>query len=64
MNCKKYQDLSHVEKITYLGQLIHATQSDDELFEMGQNLIDLGIGKGVFDGVTILPESEKENKKV
>lgn len=65
MNCQEYQDLSHVEKITFIGELLHSVQTDSALFKMAQQLIDLAVFKGVFNGVTILPETSQqpENKE-
>ena len=56
-NCKKYLELAPVEKIMYIGQLLHATQSDDVLFELGKDLIDLAMLNGVFNGVIINPDT-------
>jgi len=58
-NCEKYQALTPIEKITFIGELIHAAQSDNKVFDMANDLIKLAIIKGVFDGVTINPIIEK-----
>lgn len=60
-NCNKYQELSHVQKITFIGMLVHAVQSSDEMFDKGQNLIDLAGISGVFEGVTIMPAAPISN---
>jgi hypothetical protein len=68
MLCKNYDDLSHVEKIIYIGELIHACQSDDHFFNLGELIIGSAKTKGTLDGVVILPEvnyeeGEKDAKK-
>jgi hypothetical protein len=61
MLCKKYADLSHVDKIRYLGELIHIVQNDDEFYDMGFSLIYMARMKGILDGVQILPEVKNDN---
>lgn len=61
MLCKKYADLSHVDKIRYIGELIHIVQNDDEFYEMGFSLIYMAKMKGILDGVQILPEVKNTN---
>lgn len=61
MICKNYDKLSHVEKIKYIGELIHIVQNDDEFYEKGYNLIKLAREKGILDGVQILPEVKDDN---
>lgn len=56
MICKKYKNLSHVDKIRYIGELIHIVQNDDEFYDMGYSLIYMARMKGILDGVKILPE--------
>lgn len=53
--CKKYDELSHADKVIFLGQICHAAQSNDEIFSFAQTLILLATIKGIFDGVTINP---------
>lgn len=60
MICKNYDSLSHVQKIVYVGELLHSCQSDDELFLMGLSLIELARQRGLLDGVVILPEESQE----
>lgn len=55
MLCEKYDKLNHIEKITFIGELCHASQSDDELFELAEGLIQLAIAKGLFKNVIIMP---------
>lgn len=61
MLCKKYANLSHVDKIRYLGELIHIVQNDDEFFDMGSSLINKAKSEGLLDGVKILPEVQDDN---
>jgi hypothetical protein len=61
MICKKYDNLSHVDKIRYIGELIHIVQNDDEFYEMGVTLINKAREKGILDGVLILPEVKNDN---
>lgn len=57
--CKKFDELSIVQKITKVGQLVHIYQSDDTLHEHLNQLIELATLKGLFDGVVINPTSEE-----
>lgn len=59
MICKEYKDLSHLEKVTFIGTLVHAVQSDSKLFEMAQGLIEIAKTKGLFDTVTIMPDNNE-----
>lgn len=58
-NCKTFLDKSDYEKSMYLGMLIHCAMSDESILKMGQDLIDLGIQKGLFDSVKIMPDHNK-----
>lgn len=55
MNCDKFLELEETAKAFYIGSLIHACQSDNALFEAGQELIKLGERKGLFERTTIMP---------
>ena len=55
MICEKYDRLTPIERVSYVGELIHAVMSDNELFDAGNSLINLAILKGLFEGVKILP---------
>lgn len=57
--CNKYNELSHYEKIIFIGQLVHCVQSDDVIFDMANDLINLAQVKGVMDGIKILPEDNQ-----
>jgi hypothetical protein len=61
--CKSYNDLSHFDKIQYVGELLHACQSDEYLFKLGADIIKTAKDIGLFNGVVILPEipEHKEN---
>ncbi len=56
--CDKYFDLTPIERVSLVGELVHAIQSDNELFDMANDLIQLGILKGVFINTAILPEQD------
>jgi len=55
MICEKYSNLSPTQRIILIGQIVHAIQCDDVLFEHANRMIELATIKGVFDGVVILP---------
>jgi len=59
--CKKYEDLTPIERSSFIGQLVHATQSNDTIYEMAKDLIKLAILKGCFDGVKINPQVENNS---
>lgn len=61
MICQPFEELTPKEKTEYIGQVVHAIQSDPSLFAMGQEIIRLGQLRGLFEGVTILPEDNKTN---
>jgi len=56
--CDKCFDLTPIERVSLVGELVHAIQSDNELFDMANDLIQLGILKGVFINTAILPEQD------
>jgi hypothetical protein len=57
MICENYNNLSLPEKITIVGEIIHAIQNDDKAFKKGMELISYAKARGILDGVTILPET-------
>jgi uncharacterized protein YdeI (BOF family) len=61
MNCQNYRDLSVIERIKYLGMLIHAVQNDDFLFEAGKGIISIAEKNMLFKGVVIMPENPNED---
>jgi hypothetical protein len=58
MICEIYDQLTPFEKAEFLGSLCHAAQSDESLFKMASELIDLGKRKGLFDKVVIMPGTD------
>lgn len=60
MICKKYDALTHSEKVVMIGELVHCVQSDDSMFELAQYLISLGRSIRLLDNVKILPDEEKQ----
>ena len=64
MICNKFSELSPLEKVMFIGELTHACMANDEIFEMGQKLIKIGMAKGLFDNVKIMPDFIKEEKEL
>lgn len=62
MLCKSYFELSPVERILFIGELTHACMCDDELYDFGKKIIELGMAKGIFNNVNILPEDNKKSE--
>jgi hypothetical protein len=60
MICQEYEDLSHVDKITLIGKAVHALQSDSKCFEMIKEVVEIATLKGLFNCVTFMPESIKD----
>ena len=56
MLCEKYDKLSHLDKTRFIGELCHASQSDNEIYDLAEGLISLAITKGLFKNVIIMPE--------
>lgn len=66
MICQKFEALSHYEKVQFLGKLTHASQSDDVLFEIANEIIRQGEQRGLFDKVSFIGGADKkqpEDKK-
>jgi hypothetical protein len=59
MLAQKYYELTSVEKVKYIGELIHACQSSDIMFSHGEEIIKQAKLHGVFDKVTILPNTNQ-----
>jgi hypothetical protein len=59
MLCKNYEQLGHFDKVLYIGELLHACQSDDDFFNQGKSIIQSAKKMGIFEGVIILPDVEK-----
>lgn len=62
MNCDNYQMLLPKEKIELVGKLIHAIQSDNEIFNRAEALIKLAEKKKLFEGVKINPAPQPDNE--
>lgn len=58
MICPKYDALTPKERADFIGAVVHACQSCDKLYSMGQEIIRLGELAGLFDGVVINPTEE------
>jgi len=61
MLCNKYADLSLIEKIRFIGELVHSVQNDDDCFQVAEALIVVAKRSGVLDGVVILPETNEQD---
>lgn len=59
--CDKYFNLTPIERVSLVGELVHAIQSDSEIFDMAENIIKLAMLKGVYTDVKILPEQQNDN---
>ena len=62
MICEKFQSLTNVEKIIFIGKLQHACQSSDLFFDMATRLIQRAERKKIFHNVKILPYVTDEIK--
>lgn len=58
MLCENYSNMSHVDKIKFIGELIHSVQSDAGSFGLAEAIIALAKHNGILDGITILPNRE------
>lgn len=61
MNCGNFLNLDPVEQSQYVGQLVHVCMSDDKLFDLGKELIHMGLMKGLFERVKIGSEAINDN---
>lgn len=50
-----YQNLTIVEKIEMVGKLVHAIQSDNEMYSLAEKLLTKATEKGLFINIKILP---------
>ncbi len=48
----------------FIGELTHACMFDDDLFRIGNKLIEAAKAKGVFDSVKIMPENINDSEDV
>tara|TARA_R110000868_G_scaffold400868_1_gene675601 strand:+ start:6454 stop:6651 length:198 start_codon:yes stop_codon:yes gene_type:complete len=60
--CDKYDSLSPIERLTLVGEIVHALQSSDEIFDDVQKIIKKAILQGLFIGTTILPPENNTNE--
>ncbi len=63
MLCESFSNLSPIEKIKFIGELVHACQVSESFFKNGQDIIALAKKEGTFDGVTILPTAKIEDNE-
>lgn len=64
MLSENYSKLTPLERVMYIGELTHACMCDDDLFNLGKEIIRLGINKGIFDNVKIMPQIDKEETEI
>ena len=57
--CNKFEKLNPMEKWILVGELAHAIQSDDEMFEMAQDIITIATLRGLYKGITLMPDREE-----
>ena len=57
MICENYDSLSPIDKVIFIGKIVHALQSSNVIFSDVERIIWRAQAAGVFDGVTILPDS-------
>ncbi len=55
MNCDKYMALSPKERVEMIGQIVHAIQSSNEIFNRATLMIATAKQLGLFEGVVINP---------
>ena len=60
MICKSYEEKTVPEKIIFTGKLLHAVMNDDRLHKIAEDIINVAEAKGLYTGVTILPEDFNE----
>lgn len=57
MICTDYEQKTVPEKIIFTGKLLHAVMNDDRLHKIAEDIIKIAEAKGLFEGVTILPDN-------
>ena len=60
MLSENYSKLTPLERVMYIGELTHACMCDDDLFNLGKEIIRRGINSGLFDNVKIRPLTKEE----
>lgn len=58
MLCENYQQLSHAEKIIFIGELIHIVQNDNVYFDHAKKIIEIARDCNKLKNVTILPNNQ------
>lgn len=58
-NCKKFNELTPMERCLFIAKLSHAVQSDNTLYYAAIKIIESGRLKGVFEGVVFNPPIEE-----
>jgi len=58
MLCENYNQLSHAEKIIFIGELIHIVQNDNEYFNHAKKIIEIARENNRLKNVTILPTNQ------
>lgn len=61
MLCPEYLKLTPKERRDFIGELVHCSQEDSELYELAREIIQIAYKRGLFDGVVINPISEPGN---
>jgi hypothetical protein len=59
MLCREYENLSHFQKVTMVGEMVHLMQIDSYTFNAFEELRQIGKMKGLLDDVKILPEQKE-----
>jgi hypothetical protein len=60
MICETFLKLTPLEQSTFIGQLVHSVQNDEDLLKKGKSIIFEAEKKGLFDGVIINPMPESD----
>lgn len=65
----EYQQMTSLEKTEFIGKLLHACQSDNDIMKAAFGLIEIGERRGLFDNVKIMPDTKEcltniENTKI
>ena len=64
MLCKNFSELSHYERIKFIGELVHACQVHNAFFNTGKKIIEVAKEKGVFERAVILPEKIEQYETI
>jgi hypothetical protein len=59
--CDKYFNLNGLERSALIGQIVHAIQVDDTMFDLGQDLINMAVLRGLYTEVKFNPEPPKND---